>query len=165
MKPTLFFGILLLLGLPFSNYAQDNANDTSNLSPVAKMLLTRTYQFTATYVQPMTGRQRNVSGDNYTLKVSKDLLEADLPYFGKSTSAPIGTADVGIKFTSKDFTYESSTLTKAREQITIKPKDVSDVQEIYLIVYPDGAADLRINSNSRQAISYLGNISAIKTVK
>jgi hypothetical protein len=165
MKSKLLPGILLLLSLPFIDYAQDNTNDTSNLSPVAKMLLNRTYQFTATYVQPMTGRQRNVSGDNYTLKVNKGLLEADLPYFGKSTSAPIGTADIGIKFTSKDFTYESNTLSKAREQITIKPKDVSDVQEIYLIIYPDGAADLRINSNSRQAISYLGNISAIKTVK
>src|SRR6478752_5454615 len=138
MKPKSFFGILLLLGLPFSIYAQDNASDTSNLSPTAKMLLNRTYQFTATYVQPMSGRQKNVSGDNYTFKVNKNELEADLPYFGKSTSAPIGSPDVGMKFTSKDFTYESETLTKSREQITIKPKDVSDIQEISLIVYPDG---------------------------
>jgi hypothetical protein len=117
MKPKLFFGILLLLGLHLSNYAQDNANDTSNQSPVAKMLL------------------------------------------------DIGTAEVGMKFTSKDFTYESNTLTKSREQITIKPKDVNDVHEIYLIVYPDGTADLRINSNSRQTIAYQGNITALKPVK
>jgi hypothetical protein len=165
MKPNLFFGILLLLGLPFSNYAQNNTVDTSNLSATAKMLLNRAYQFTATYVQPMSGRQRNVSNDNYTLKVNKDMVEANLPYFGKATSAPVGTADIGMKFTSKDFTYESNTLTKAREQITIKPKDVSDVQEIYLIVYPDGTADLRINSTNRQAISYLGNIGALTSGK
>lgn len=162
MKPKLFFGMLLLLGLPFSNYAQDNASDSSELSPVAKMLLNHTYQFTATYVQPQSGRQRNVTGDNYTFKVNRDLLLADLPYFGKATSAPIGTGDVGMKFTSKDFSYESKTLTKSREQITIKPKDVSDVQQIYLIVYPDGTADLNITSNSRQAISYQGSIGAMK---
>jgi hypothetical protein len=165
MKPKSFFGILLLLGLPFSIYAQDNAGDTSNLSSTAKMLLNRTYQFTATYVQPMSGRQKNVIGDNYTFKVNKDVLEADLPYFGKSTSAPIGTTDVGMKFTSKEFTYESKTLTKSREQIIIKPKDVNDIQEIDLTVFPDGTTDLRINSNSRQPISYRGNIAALKPVK
>jgi Domain of unknown function (DUF4251) len=165
MKPKLFFGMLLLLGISFSNYAQDNADDTSNLSPVAKMLLNHTYQFTATYVQPMSGRQRNVTGDNYTLKINKDLLEADLPYFGKATSAPIGTTDAGMKFISKDFTYQSITLTKSREQITIKPKDVSDIQQIYLIVYPDGTADLSITSNSRQSISYQGNIGTVKQAK
>lgn len=165
MKPKLFFGIFLLLSLPFSNYAQDNVSDTSDLSPVAKMLLNHTYQFKATYVQPLSGRQRNVTGDNYTFKVEKDLLVADLPYFGKATSAPIGTSDVGMKFTSKDFTYESKALTKSREQITIKPKDVSDVQQIYLIVYPDGTADLNITSNSRQAISYQGNLTALKPAK
>jgi len=99
------------------------------------------------------------------LKVSKDLVEADLPYIGKSTSAPIGTTDVGMKFTSKDFTYESRELSKSREEITIKPKDVSDIQEIYLIVFPDGTTDLRITSNSRQAISYRGDIGPLKPVK
>ncbi|QEC66806.1 DUF4251 domain-containing protein [Panacibacter ginsenosidivorans] len=165
MKTNLSFAIILLVCLPFSNYAQDNAVDTTNLTPLAKMLLNHTYQFTATYVQPMSGRQKNVTGDNYTFKVDKDLVEADLPYFGKSTSAPIGTTDVGMKFTSKDFAYNSQTLTKSREQIIIKPKDVSDIQEIYLIVYPGGTADLRITSNSRQTISYQGNITALKPVK
>lgn len=165
MKTKLFLGILFLLSLPLINYAQDNPGDTSNLSAVAKMLWNHAYQFKATYVQPMSGRQRNVSSDNYTFKVSKDLVEADLPYFGKSTGAPIGTADVGMKFASKDFTYESKTLTKSREQIIIKPKDVSDVLEIYLIIYPDGVADLRITSANRQAISYQGNIALLKATK
>jgi len=165
MKPKLFFAMFLMLCFPFSNYAQDSKTDTGSISPTAKLLLDRTYEFTATYVQPMSGRQRNVNGDNYTLKVNKDLVEADLPYFGKSTSAPIGSNDVGMKFTSKDFTYESSKLSKSREQIIIKPKDVSDVQEIYLIVYPDGTTDLRINSTNRQAISYRGDIGALKPVK
>jgi hypothetical protein len=165
MKSWLSLCIVLLLCLPFSGYAQDNTEDTAKLSPVAKMLLNRNYQFKADYVQPMSGRQRNVMSDNYTFKVSKDKVESDLPYFGRSTSAPVGTADVGMKFKSADFTYESSTLTKSREQIIIKPKDVSDINEIYLIVYPDGAADLRINSNTRQAISYRGNIGELKPVK
>ena len=165
MKTKQIFGILLLSISPFYIYAQGNTSDTSNLSAVAKMLLNHTYQFTATYVQPMIGRQRNISADNYTLKVNKDKVEADLPYFGKSTSAPINTDDVGMKFTSKDFAYQSTTLTKSREQITIQPKDVSDIQQVFLIVYPDGTADLRINSNSRQPISYSGKISALKADK
>jgi len=165
MKVKMFFGVLLLLSLPLLNYAQDNTSDTSELSPVAKMLLNHTYQFTATYMQPMTGRQRYIASDGYTLKVSKEKVEADLPYFGKATVAPVNPDEAGIKFTSKDFVYQSTTLTKAREQITIQPKDVTDIQQVYLIVYPDGTADLRINSNSKQAISYTGKISALKADK
>lgn len=164
MKTKLFFALLLMFGFPFINYAQDSRSDIA-ISPTAKLLLDSTYEFTATYVQPMSGRQRNVSGERYTLKVNKDMVEADLPYIGKSTSAPIGTTDVGMKFTSKDFTYESNKLSKSREEITIKPKDVSDIQEIYLIVFPDGTTDLRITSNSRQAISYRGDIGPLKAVK
>lgn len=161
MKTKYWFAIFLLLCLPFCTNAQ-NTVDTSELSQTAKLLLNHTFQFNATYVQPMSGRQRNIMSDNYTLKVSKDEVVAELPYFGKATSAPIGTSDVGMKFTSKDFTYESAALTKSREQITIKPKDVSDIQQVYFLIYPDGSAELRITSNSRQAISYRGNITAVK---
>lgn len=162
MKMKLLFAILV--ALPFCGFAQ-NTVDTSELSPTAKLLLKRSFQFNATYVQPMSGRERNVMSDNYTLKVSKDEVVSELPYFGKSTSAPIGTSDVGMKFSSKEFTYDSKSLTKSREQIIIKPKDVTDINEIYFLIYPDGTADLRITSNSRQAISYRGNIVSIKAAE
>ena len=139
-----------------------NAVDTSELSATAKLLLNKTYQFNATTVQPMTGRERNIAGNNYTLKISTTSIIADLPYFGKSNSAPIGTNDVGMKFTSGNFDYINTEMTKSREQVIIKPKDVNNVQEVYLIIYPDGTADLRINSVSRQAISYRGKIEALK---
>lgn len=161
MKRYLFPLMIFLLGTPLLSFAQDTV-DTTDMSATAKMLFYRSYQFKAVTVLPMTGKEKNVDGDNYALKITKDQLVADLPYFGKSTTAPIENADVGMKFSSKDFSYESNELTKQREQITIKPKDASDIIEIYMIVYPDGSADLRITSLSRQAISYHGKIEAIK---
>lgn len=160
MKRAVFYLFFIFLSLPFNDYAQ--AIDTTEMSATAKLLLKKTYQFTAITVQPMTGRERNVAGNNYTLKVSTDMVVADLPYFGKSNTAPIGTTDVGMKFSSKEFTYTPQELTKSREQVTIKTKDVQDIQEIFLIVYPDGTADLRISSMNRQPISYRGKIETLQ---
>ncbi|MBG9377795.1 DUF4251 domain-containing protein [Panacibacter sp. DH6] len=162
MRSYLFYCFFILLLIPVSDYAQQTV-DTTEMSATAKLLWKKTYQFTATTVQPMTGRERNVAGNNYTLKVSAASVIADLPYFGKSNTAPIGTSDVGMKFSSLDFAYSSQELTKSREQVTIKPKDIQDIQEIYLIVYPDGTADLRISSMNRQPISYRGKIEALQT--
>lgn len=161
MKRSLLLIQIFLFTLPVLSFSQ-NTVDTTDMSATAKMLFYRSYQFKAITVLPMSGKEKNVGGDNYTLKITKDQVLADLPYFGKSTTAPIGSTDVGMKFSSKDFSYESNELTKQREQITIKPKDVSDISEIYMIVYPDASADLRITSLSRQAISYHGKIEATK---
>lgn len=131
---------------------------------IAQALADQTYQFNAQMVTPLGGRQRTLTG-GYNLKVTKQVITAELPYFGKAYTAQIGSTDVGIKFSSKDFSYETIDGKKGSKDIHIKPKDFSDIQELILTVYPDGTAYLRVNSISRQAISYTGDITRPREVK
>ena len=119
------------------------------------------YIFHAQTVSPMTGRQRFLTTD-YTIKVSKDTIMTDLPYFGRAYSAPINPSDGGIRFTSTSFGYKVTPRKKGGWDVTIQPKDARDVQQMILTIFDNGKADLRVNSNNRQPISFNGYITDVK---
>ena len=119
------------------------------------------YIFHAQTVSPMNGRQRFLTTD-YTIKVSKDTIITDLPYFGRAYSAPINPSDGGIQFTSTSFEYKVTPRKKGGWDITIQPKDARDVQQMILTIFDNGKADLRVNSNNRQPISFNGYITDVK---
>jgi hypothetical protein len=87
-----------------------------------------------------------------------DTLRSYLPYFGRAYSAPIDGIGGGFDFTSKDFDYKLKNRRKGGWDITIKPRDVSDVREIYLTVFENGFASVRVASNNREPISFNGHI-------
>lgn len=115
------------------------------------------YQFVARFVQPASGRMRNLTGATYYLRVTKDKVSADLPYFGRAYSAPIG-GDGGIKFEAADFTYDEAIKKKGRREIRIRVHNSPVVRELFLTVFPDGSADLQVTPSSRQFISYRGEV-------
>jgi hypothetical protein len=112
-------------------------------------------------VIPSSGRQRILTSE-YTVTVRKDSIISDLPYFGRAYTAPIGTTDGGIKFTSVDFGYAINPRKKGGWEVNIKPRDGQDVQNMAFTIYGNGKAYLSINSNNRQAISFNGHISNTK---
>lgn len=162
MNTRIIFLACLSAILLFSCSGQKAAT-TASPEQVSAMLADNQYLFFMQYVRPASGRQRMITG-NYTLVVTKNKVEADLPYFGRAYNAPMGT-DGGIKFSSENFSYEMVTGKNERKEITIKPRDVSDIQVVYLTVYSNGSADLRVQSNSRQTISYSGEIRALPQPK
>lgn len=121
---------------------------------VKKMLDERNYIFKAQTVNPQQGRMRQLTPE-YDLTVTRDTIISYLPYFGRAYSAPIDPTKGGIKFTSTDFVYEAKEKKKSWE-IRIRPKDASDVQDVYLTVFTNGRASLRVNSVNRQPISFNG---------
>ena len=129
---------------------------------VKQMLATKNFIFKAQSVSPQVGGLRQLTSSDYDLSVTNDLITSWLPYFGRAYSAPIDPADGGIKFTSSKFEYSQSKKNKHSWDITIRPKDVSDVQALYLTVFDNGSASLRVNSISRQSISFLGYITENK---
>lgn len=131
---------------------------------VLQLVDERNYQFNLEFVRPLGGRQRLITG-NYTFRVKTDQIESDLPYIGRSFQAPIGSTDNGMKFTSKDFSYKSSTGKDSKREISIQPRDGNDIRDIQLIIFSNGTADLRISSVNRQTISYTGNITALPQPK
>lgn len=146
---------VILLGLFACSPAQKTATTTP--AQVMQAVQDQAYQFVATYIQPSGGRQRSITG-TYTLNVSKTEVVADLPYIGRAYNAQIGSTDGGVKFQSKDFTYTSEAGKKDSKEITIKTNDTPDRAELFLTVYDNGSASLRVNSVNRQSISYTGEI-------
>ena len=116
------------------------------------------YVFHAQQATAMAGRTRQLTSE-YDMHVTTDSITTYLPYFGRAYSAPIPGDDGGIKIKTKDFDYTKKDGKKGGWEITIKPKERIDVQQLYLSVSENGYATLQVVSNNRQPISFYGYVS------
>ena len=106
-----------------------------------------------------------LSGSQYQLIVTKDSIEAYLPYYGRAYSATMNPDDSGTKFKSKDFKYKADKRKKGSWTITMNFKDAKDTQRMILNISENGYATLNVNNNNRQPISYNGYLSEPKDKK
>jgi hypothetical protein len=136
-----------------------NKKDSVKIAKVTELIVNQHYTFKAQTTTPLSGRLRQLTSD-YDLQVSKDVIISQLPYFGRAYSAPINPSDGGIQFTSKDFEYTLTDKKKGGWDVTIKFKDVKDVQQMQLSIFNNGTASLQVTSNNRQAISFSGYITS-----
>lgn len=123
---------------------------------VKAMIDEQRYVFKPQSANPMRGRTVQLTSE-YTVKVSKDTIISDLPYFGRAFTAPIDPTKGGIQFNSTKFDYKLETIKKGW-QVTIKPGDVSDVQRFFLTIFNNGSATLQVTSNNRTPISFNGYV-------
>jgi hypothetical protein len=160
MKLFKISGFLVLLTILGSStvIAQD-------LDPAAvkNIVESKNFIFKAEYVNPQSGSTRPLTSE-YDLTVKTDKVVSYLPYFGRAYTAPINPAEGGIKFTSTKFDYNIKQRNK-KWDVRIRPRDVSDVQDMYLTVFDNGRASLRVTNTNRQSISYDGYIIESKQEK
>jgi hypothetical protein len=135
------------------------AQDSSG--SVQSAIESRRFAFRVQSVIPTGGAIRQDNWVGYGIRVAGDSLVADLPYFGRAFSAPFGN-DGGIRFTSTAFRYTVKNRRKGGWEITMLPKDVTDLRQFVLTVSEEGNATLRALSNNRQPISYNGNVAVLK---
>ena len=129
-----------------------------NPEDIKRIVESRNYIFKAQRANPLGGSMsRDLSSSYYDLTVGRDTVISFLPYFGRAYSAPVNPSEGGIKFTSTKFDYQQSNNGK-RWTITIKPKDASDVQQLYLDIFDNGFATLQVISTNRQSISFNGYV-------
>jgi hypothetical protein len=119
------------------------------------------YIFVARYANPMQGGQRYLTTE-YTVQVSKNSVVSFLPYFGVAYQAPINPAEGGIQFTSTAFDYTVKAGKRKTWQVSIKPADAPEVQQLTLTIFNSGEASLQVISTNKQAISYNGYIMSVK---
>jgi hypothetical protein len=129
----------------------------NSVSAIQEALEMKNFVFKAESVLPQRGRSRQLTPE-YDLTVRPDTLIAYLPFFGRAYSAPIGMNDGGIKFTSLAYNYDIRKRKKNGWDINISPKDASDVRQLYLTVFDNGRATLRVLSNNRDGITYDGYV-------
>jgi hypothetical protein len=103
----------------------------------------------------------NLSSNPNYLKFQPDMIESEMPYFGKGYSGIGYGGDSGLKFKGKPekFTVEKK---KKNYQIDTNVKVGSDNFRISLSVTFEGSTSLSIISNNRNTISYEGEISPLK---
>ncbi|MES2329581.1 MAG: DUF4251 domain-containing protein [Bacteroidota bacterium] len=125
---------------------------------IKQKIADKKYVFIAQSATPMRGTVRQLS-EEYDLRVAPDSIISYLPYFGVAYSAPINSSEGGIRFTSVSFAYASVNRNKGGWDITIKPRDASEVQQLFLSIFSNGSATLQVISANRQPISFSGYIS------
>lgn len=154
--------LVWMLCCAYSSYAQDSkkSKDSAKAAAVAMMIESKSYVFNVESVRPMKGGTRHLSPGN-TMRVSKDSVVTDLPYFGKAYQASM-SSEGGIKFTSTQFEYSTTVRKKGGWDIAIKPKDGQTVLDLTITVFDNGTAHLDVNSSDRQPISYSGYIAERK---
>lgn len=147
--------IALLLSVTAIVQAQEKDAATTQ-----QLVESKNYIFKAESVNPSRGRFRQLTSE-YDLVVTSDTVIAFLPYFGRAYTAPIDPSEGGIKFTSSDFEYAVKKVEKKKKsswEVFIRPKNARDVQELYLTIFDNSRATLRVNSVNRESITFNGYI-------
>lgn len=149
---------ILLSGVLTACSTASGSQATAN-NNVIPLLQERRFVFIPHSVLPTGGRNRQLTSD-FSLLVSGDTIQSYLPYFGRAFTAPISPGQGGMNFTITNYEYNMVSGKNGRQEITIKPREGTDVRQMTLQVYPDGNASLQALSNNRQAISYNGHVEA-----
>lgn len=141
--------------------AQESKQDKIEAQAAAlkSLVESKNFVFIPQSVTPLTGRTRQLTS-YYNLRISKDTIASNLPYFGRAYTAPINPEDAGISFTSTDFEYYETPGKKGGWVVLIKFKNQTQAREMNLTIFDNGRADLVVSSNSRQSISFSGDIKA-----
>jgi hypothetical protein len=119
------------------------------------------FVFTGSDAYPTGYRSVNLTSRQNFVKFHPELIESDMPYFGRANSnvAYASSSGGGLKFTGKpeEYTFDKK---EKNYQISATVKETGDTYRITLIVQFSGSATLTIISNNRSPISYNGYISA-----
>lgn len=163
--------ILIFLSLVvFQNCTSQNNLDKTTLEKIIK---NQEFTFVAERAQPMnTNDLINITGSipgavgtrvldlssGYDIIVKKNMIDANLPYFGRSFTGTRDMDKVGIKFTSEDFSISEIEGKRGNKTIILEPKDVNHINKIFIEISPNGKAYVSVNANDRQPISFTGYI-------
>ena len=120
------------------------------------------FTFSPRTALPSGMKSVNISTNNNFVKFHPDLVESNMPFFGRGYGASGYGNDTGLKFKGKPetFTVEKETKTFV---IEVSVKGETDYFKLLLSVGFEGNASLSITSNNRSTMSYEGEI--IATVK
>jgi len=152
----LLFTTVALVPAPAS--AQQKKQDKKTV--IKNAVEAQNYVFVPQTALPASGNTRQLTYD-FDLRVSKDTVVSDLPYFGRAYSAPFNPSQGPLNFTSTKFQYTVKDRKKGGWDVLIKPEDMQQDQvQITMSIFENGSASVTVNSTNRQPIVYNGYIRA-----
>lgn len=156
-KGALLLLIISVALLPATGWAQNKKDDKK--AEIKNIVEAKNYVFVPQTALPAGGRSRQLTAD-FDLRVSKDTIVSNLPYFGRAFSAPVNPSQGPLQFTSTQFDYTVAINKKGGWDIVITPKDLQDPRQIALSIFDNGNASATVTSNNRQPIAFNGYVTA-----
>jgi len=171
MKNLLIIGVLILT-LATAN-AQETKKQTRKekkaereamlIEQTKSVLENRVYIFSATQVLP-TGMSSKTLTSSYDARIENDTITCYLPYFGKAHTAAYGSNRSPMDFVQpiEDYKFEK---TKKGYEIKFEVSNNNDRLNFFFQIAETGSTSLSVNSTSRSAISYYGDIVEVEEKK
>ncbi len=161
MSPSKYSKLLLplLMLICLQGFSQSDAEQKKQdeFNQLKRQMDAGKFRFHAQSATSMKGMTRQLTSE-YFLKLNKDSLSVDLPYYGRSFTTNYPPTDLTTEFKTTQFSYKSDTLKKGGWEITIVPKNQANASKINLSITTSGYCTVRVSSNSREPISYYGTI-------
>jgi len=124
---------------------------------VAAAVAAQRFIITAQSATGQKGRTVNLTGAPNTILVTKDTFQCYLPYYGRSYNASIAyTGSGGVECATTQFTCETKPRKKGGWELTIKPANHNDVQNMVLTIGPDGYTTANVTLLNRSPMTYYG---------
>ena len=153
----LLLPFIILAGLQGFSQSGAEQKRQDQYSHLKSQIDSTKFHFHALSATSMKGITRQLTSE-YFLKMNKDSLSVELPYYGRSFTTNYPPTDLTIEFKTTQFSYKSDTLKKGGWDIVIVPKNQSNASKINLTITISGYCTVRVSSNSREPISYYGTI-------
>lgn len=128
--------------------------------PTKALVDSQNYVFQAQFAEPLRGATHYLTPDYYTIRVTKQKITCNLPYFGRAYIAPTDPTADALQFTTKKFSYKLTPSRKGGWTVLIKPKDDDEIQQVQINISSDGYASLEVVSTNRDPISFNGVVTA-----
>jgi hypothetical protein len=159
--------LILLCCIPATFFGQEKTSKElkeekklEQLKQTETLVNSKSFVFVGGTAYPQGGRAINLTTRTNWVKFQPDLIDCDMPFFGRAYSgAGYGTNDGGLKFTGTPDEF-SVTATKNKFLIKTSVKSGVDSYKLTLDVAYQGNATLTVVSSSRSTISYRGIITA-----
>ena len=172
---TYLFLIALLSGCSSTKTVIDDSHEIHTL------VSSKSFEFTADWANPMvtqslnavanagliapgsTISRINIAGMGNFLKVSKDSVSADLPYYGERQFGGGYGAPTGIEFDGIPDNYRQEfNAEKQFYTVSFQISDASDRYQVNMNIYPSASSSVTITMTNRFSIRYEGNVSSIE---
>jgi hypothetical protein len=120
---------------------------------------TKEFTFVGRTAIPSGMKSVNLSSNSNFVKFQPEMIESEMPYYGKAYSSIGYGGDSGLRFKGKPSEF---TVSKSKNGFDVKVvvQGETDKYMLYLSVGSSGSASLSVTCNNRSSISYNGDISA-----
>lgn len=157
MRPLKIFFLTLLCAFVAQTQAQQDQNSTNDSQRIYDLLASKTFQFTADTMLPLGMPSKSLAGDGYVVSFKPEMVNSQLPYYGRRYGGAIMGRDKGMRFQGPPENFNISPWNKGYEVKTTINDNGSGFQ-LLLQVAPSGYATLSISSADRDTINYQGEI-------